>query len=523
MKNKWFLFSLSLLSILIIGCKDSMLDFQPKDRYTEGNFWVSESSAERYLTGCYAVLRNSGLYGGDATPLWEETVTPNAYNKDNSASWNTIAVGLHSSSTGGIISARWSHSYAGIGRCNSLIQRVDEVPMDESAKDRMKGEALYLRALFYFNLITYWNDVPLITDPPNPAEQSELLRNKRSEVVVQMLDDLDKASKLLPISYSSNDIGRATKGAALTLKAKILLFEASPLFNEKQDGEKWKAAADAAKEVIELAGEAQYDLYPDYRGLFLPENENNTEVIFDVQFIFPDLGNSFDLINRQYNNNAPTLDLVNAYSMKNGLPITDPSSGYDSENPYANRDPRLKATVVYPGDMYMGEVVSNTRFAITGFGLKKYGIYTESKPNPDLADLKAGQSFTNYIVLRYADVLLMYAEATNEYSGPDNSVFEAVNRVRKRAGMPDVPNTLSKSEVRKAIQHERRIEFAGEGYYYNDIRRWKLAEEVMNSGVYTWDNKIIEDRSFNPQRDYWWPITQNELDLNVNLEQNPKY
>lgn len=523
MKNKYVFSSVLSLLLFLGGCSDDLLDFQPKDRYTEGNFWASETSATRYLTGCYAVLTYSGMYGGDATPLWEETATPNAYNKDNSGSWNSIATGLHSGTTEGIIASRWSHAYAGIGRCNSLLERIDEVPMAEATKQRMIGEALFLRALFYFNLVTYWKDVPLILEAPNPATQSKLFRDPKEKVVQQIIEDLDNAAVALPLGYDSNNIGRATKGAALALKAKVLLFEASPLFNTDQDNQKWKIAADAALDVINLADEAGYDLYPDYRGLFLPENENNEEVIFDVQFIFPDLGNSFDLINRQYNNNAPTLDLVEAYAMKSGLPITDPLSGYDENNPYVDRDPRFAATIVYPGARYMGEIVSNSRFAITGFGLKKYSIYTEDKPDPALADLKAGQSYTNYIVLRYADVLLMYAEALNEFSGPEGAVFDAIDKVRGRVGMPAVSRSLDQEALREVIRHERRIEFAGEGYYYNDIRRWKTAEDLMDSGVYTWDNNIIEQRSFNPLRDYWWPITQAERDLNPNLGQNPEY
>lgn len=523
MKSIYTPFLIPMFLLLIVGCSDSMLDFQPKDRYTEGNFWATESSADRYLTSCYAALRTSGLYGGDATPLFEEAASPNAYNNANTSSWNSIAVGLQSGSTGGIISARWSHAYGGIGRCNTLIQRIEGVAMDENRKQRMIAEALFLRALYYFNLTTYWGDVPLVLDPPNPATQTRLPRDPRSVVIQQIIEDLDQAADILPLQYGSNETGRATKGAALALKAKILLFDASPLYNTGQDLQKWKAAADAAAAVMDMANEAGYGLYRDYRGLFLPDNENNEEVIFDVQFIFPFLGNSFDLINMQYNTNAPTLSLVNAYEMKNGLPISDPASGYNPSNPYADRDPRLDATVVYPGSRYMGGVVSTTRFAITGFGLRKYGIYTEDAPPAEYSDLKAGQSFTNYIVLRYADILLMYAEALNEFSGPDASVYNAIDAVRGRVNMPAVSRGLSQGVLRELIQRERRVEFAGEGYYYNDIRRWKIAERVMNEGVYTWDNKIIEQRNFNPARDYWWPITDVERDLNPELGQNPEY
>jgi hypothetical protein len=511
---------LVLGSVFASGCNPDLLDTEPHNKYVQSNFWKSEAAANAYLTGAYAVLRYGGLYGGTATPLWEETATPNAYNYGNSDGWNAIAEGNQSATTNGIISARWGDCYGGIGRCNTFLANVDKVKMDDALKTRMKGEAHFLRALYYFNLENYWGDVPLILAPPDPATQDSLPRTPRTQVVQQILLDLDSAATVLPLSYGSADLGRATKGAALALKARVLLYEASPLLNTDHDKEKWGKAAAAANAVIEMK---QYKLYPGYRDLFLPENENNKEVIFDVQFIYPDEGNSFDLIDRQYNSNAPLLGLAKAYEMDNGLPISDPVSGYDAANPYKDRDPRLYATIVYPGDTYMGTTVSDSRFAITGYGVEKYSIYTDAKPPAELADLKGGQSYTNYIVLRYADILLMYAEARNEYVGPDASVYDAINKVRARAGMPDIPMGLSQTDMRKAIHLERRIEFACEGYYYNDIRRWRTAEVVMNAPIYSWDGSEIEVRKFNPGRDYWWPIPQAQLDLNSHLKQNSGY
>jgi hypothetical protein len=523
MINKYFIWIITALVLCFYGCSKDLLNFQPHNKYTEGNYWKTKSSASRYLTATYAVLRSSGLYGGDATPLWEETASPNAYNKDNSDSWNSIAEGTQNASSGGIIAKRWSLSYEGIGRANTILKRIGQVPMNNDLKRRMEGEAHFLRALFYFNLEIYYGAVPLILDPPNPATQSKLPRTPREKVVKQILIDLDSAAISLPLKYSGNDIGRATKGAALALKAKVLLFEASPLYNPDKDRKRWGRADTAAKKVMDMADKAGYGLFPNYRNLFLPENENNKEVIFDVQFVYPHEGNSFDLIDRQYNNNAPLLNLVNAYYMKNGLPINNSASGYESNDPYKNRDPRLEETIAYPGDKYMGKTVSTTQFAITGFGMKKYSVYTKAKPSPKEANLKSGQSATNYIVLRYADILLMYAEAKNEFSGPDESIYNAIDKVRKRAGMPDISKGLSQDSLREIIRHERRIEFAGEGYYYNDIRRWKIADDVMNGKIYTWDSKAIETRQFNPDRDYWWPIPQDERDLNPNLKQNPNY
>src|SRR5690606_13330443 len=141
---------------------------------------------------------------------FEETASPNAYNNSTTRSWNSIAVGLQTGSTGGIIAGPWSHAYGAISRCNTLIERIEEVPLAESVKRRMIGESLFLRALFYFNLTAYWGDVPLILDPPNPATQSNLPRDPMETVIRQIREDLDRAAAILPLYYGSNDIGRAT-------------------------------------------------------------------------------------------------------------------------------------------------------------------------------------------------------------------------------------------------------------------------------------------------------------------------
>lgn len=511
-----------MIVFIIGGCKKELLDTQPDYKYNEGNFWKSAAAAEAALSGCYNPLTKEGLFGGDATPLWEETASPNAYNYSNSMGFNLIAEGRQQSSNGGIIQKRWHDSYTGIGRCNTFLANVDKVDMNESTRMRMKGEAKFLRGLYYFMLENYYGGVPLILDPPDLETQKSLPRNSREEVVIQILKDLDSAALVLPVKYSKSDIGRATKGAALALKARILFYEASPLMNSTNENGKWNAAADAAKAVMDLGGTG-YGLFNDYRGLFLPQNENNKEVIFDVQFMFPGLGSSFDLIGKQYNTNAPLLDLARAYQMKNGLPVTDPASGYDPAKPYLNRDPRLYGTIFFPGDTLMGVVVTNSRFAVTGFGMKKYTIYDKGPAPTGQSDLKSGQSETNFIVLRYADILMMYAEAKNEATGPEKSVFDALNAIRKRVNMPDIAVTASKADLRAIIRHERRIEFAGEALYYNDVRRWKTAENALNATIYTFKADAIETRKFDPTRDYWWPIPLAETDLNPALKQNPNY
>lgn len=518
---------LTCAGFLAAGCNKSLLDTVPHDRYTEETFWQTPEAANAGLVGCYSVLRNAGVYGGktsnNATALWEETLTPNAYNQTDALSFNTIARGTQMSSTGGIITGRYSDCYAGIGRCNTFLAKVDEVTaLDNATRRRMKGEAYFLRGLYYFLLQNYYGAVPLILDPPDKTTQAKLPRTPREQVVAQVLTDLDSAANILPLKFTGADLGRATKGAAMALKARVLLYEASPLLNPANDVAKWKAAADAAKAVMDLAGTG-YGLFKDYRSLFLQENENNLEVIFDVQYIFPQQGSSFDLICSQYNTNAPLLDLAKTYYTTKGLPITDPASGYDPANPYKDRDPRLNATFTYPGDTYKGAVINATRFAITGYGMKKFSMYDKAAPPKDKSDLKDGQSDINFIVLRFADILMMYAEAQNEVSGPDATIFAALNRIRDRVGMPHFNEGLSKEALRQEIRHERRVEFAGEGLYYSDIRRWKIAETVMNATIQNYAGKNLETRTFDKLRDYWWPIPLGERDLNPNLEQNSGY
>jgi hypothetical protein len=525
MKNIAIITGLLFVLIATGGCKKDLLETKPDYKDNEGNFWESEAAVGAALSGCYNPLTSDGLFGGDATPLWEETATPNAYNYSNAMGFNLIAEGRQQSSNDGIIAQRWHDSYVGIGRCNSFFANVDRVEMSENTKTKMKGEVHFLRGLYYFMLENYYGGVPLILDAPNLATQADLPRTPREEVVAQIIKDLDSAALVLPLKYSKGDVGRATKGAALALKARVLLYEASPLFNSSNDPVKWQTAADAAKAVIDLAGTG-YGLYDDYRGLFLPQNENNKEVIFDVQYIFPGLGTSFDLIGKQYNTNAPVLDLAQAYAMKNGLPITDPASGYDAAKPYANRDPRLYGTIFFPGDTLMEVPVTKDRFAVTGFGMKKYTIYDKGPAPAGQTDLKSGQSETNFIVLRYADILLMYAEALNEASGPSSEVYSALNKVRQRVDLPEIDPAVTpytQAELRGIIHHERRIELAGEGLYYNDIRRWKTAETVLNAPIKTYDGSQIEVRTFDPTRDYFWPIPLTETDLNPALEQNPGY
>ena len=504
--------AVAAVSVAAAACN---LETVPHDKYTVETFWQTEEGAEAAMTGCYNVLTYEGLFGG-STPLLEETCSPNAYNYNNSGGWNVIALGTHTKNSTGIIETRWEHCYEGIGRCNTHLNRLPDAAVSEERRSVMEGEAKFLRALYYYMLVTYYNGVPLILDEPEYSHGS-LPRSSREDVVNAIISDLDDAVRLLDWKWPGQDQqGRATKGAAMALKARLLLFEASPLLNPSGDAARWQDAADAAREIINNEAAAGYDLYSDYRDVFLPENEHSCECVFDIEFSKTKNtpSNSFNTFCIQYRNNAPLLGLVDAYEKQPGS-----SAGTGQ---YTGLDPRFYATNFYPGSVFLGkENCSASEICqFTGFAHKKLSIYDEQERDPE-----DGSGETTYMFIRSADVLLMYAEAQNEAeASPSDAVYDALNRVRRRAGMPEYGyGELDKNGMREAIRHERRIEFAGEGLYYNDIRRWKTAETVMNGPIEDYAGNALAVRYFDPDRDYWWPIPENQILLNGALEQNPNY
>lgn len=485
-----------LTTLHFYSCSDDYLRTVSTDQYNEANWWQTEDQAVSSVNGIYAALRNTYISG--VQQLREENLTPNSYSMGGDS---PLDVGAHN--PGNVIRFldKWNACYTGIGRANVVLANLDKVPMADALKERLKGEAYFLRAYFYSSLVNYFGGVPLILDAPDFATQASLPRNTREDVIKQVLTDLNNAASVLPLSYDAP--GRATRGAAIALKARVLLYEG-----------RWAEAAEAAKAVMDLN---EYGLFPDYRGLFMLANENNEEVIFDVQYKTPEYTHALDIIIELQMNVAPTMDLVDSYLMKDGMPI-DKSPLYNAAQPYEDRDPRLHQTVVIPGYMYRGGIVSDTKYFSTGFGFKKYTTYQDDVLEPSLL-----QSEINVILLRYGDVLLMYAEAQNEATGPDESVYLAINQIRSRAGMPDVADGLTKDEMREVIRHERRIELACEGLYLQDIKRWRTAEVNMNAEVLNSKREVIQVRSFNPDRDYLWPIHEITIQENPALEQNPNY
>ncbi len=496
--KKYFI-QIIIMILVVSGCED-YLTTVPSDQYTVENFWSSGEEAQAGLTGVYEVLRG---YPANQI-LFSSQLSPNSSRFDDPGGWRSLARGV-AQTTNPLFLSAWSSNYRGIGRANTVIDNVNAenlVNTDPDVIDQIVGEAKFLRAFFYLDLVNKFGGVPLILETPDFEKHGALERNSKSEVVAQILKDLDEA---IPVLAEQNAPGRVTKGAALALKARVLLYE-----------ERWDEAASTAKQVMDMN---KYSLFPDYRGLFMLENENNSEVIWDIQFKLPEFGHGYDDAVDRHSNNSPLKELVDEYYMTDGKPMEE-STLFDPSNPYENRDPRLYQTIRLMGHMYNGKTDTPQQLDQTGFGTKKFTTYSDST---QIAEIPGGKSEINPIVIRYAEVLLTYAEAKNEAEGPVESVYEAVNKVRNRpsVNMPDLPPGLTQDEMRQAIHHERRIELALEGKYLEDIKRWKTAEVEMNGPVHDWEGNVYEVRKFDPNRDYLWAIPTQEIDLNPNLQQNP--
>lgn len=513
-----WLASLPLAALLLTAlpsCKKNFFNLSPTAALSPATFWKDQNDALSAVASCYNSLTN---VNEEVLP-YLDVLTPNAHSEYPWEGWEVINQGGMTPVNTGTPGSIWSGAYGGIGRCNTVLANISKPVMDDSLRARIKGEALFLRAYYYSILADFWGGVPLITLPPDLTQATQP-RSTKDSVIAQVLSDLTGAAAVLPLSYNGSDIGRATKGAALALQTRVLLYNKS-----------WTAAAAAAQNVMALN---QYQLFPSYRGLFLPQNENNTEVIFDVQYKDPEYYSNWDTYLGFYNGAftpgwssiEPTTDFVDEYEMKDGSTWSQANPVADPADKYNNRDPRMDQTIFRKGKMYNGVPypVDANGYAgdFTGFSYKKYTVY-DSAAGPMI---QYNHSYINGIVLRHADVLLMYAEAQNEAIGPDATVYSAINSVRARAGMPGLSAGLSQSQMRDKIRHERRIEFVGEGLYFSDVRRWGIAGDVLNRAIQlngpSYKGKM-EIRTFNAW-DTVWAITQSEIDNSKNaIKQNPGY
>ena len=510
-----------ILTIANFGCSD--LDLSPIDSRSELTFWQNEEDARIFLNSMYADVWNANAY------LYFNALSDDAYTRVED--YRNIANGNYDASNG-VVTSTWSSRYEGIRRANIFMNNINNV-VDITEEDRASfiAQARFIRAWHYFYLIELYGDVPLVLDEISIEESLELTRTDKMTVLNFIKQELSASINNLS---GSDEPGRITKGAGIAFKSRVHLYNSD------------------YQEVVNLTTQlfGAYTLFPDYSGLFNPDNENNPEIILSMQYlpIEREHNNQYALIPPSqggYANFSPLQELVDSYLTMEGLKITNPLSGYDEDNPYVNRDPRLKATIVYDG------------YSWTDFNGNQITINTGVGANPDGYGFSSNATQTGYyvakyydmnarnqinsgldlILIRYAEVLLNYAEAKNELGSFSEQDWNTTIRpIRERAGL--IGDALNypgnnQSELRDIIRNERRIELAFEaGHRFFDIRRWRVAETVLNGWAHGFktDESPLDDgyvrvdfRTFDPAKHYLWPIPQSERDLNNNLTQNPNW
>lgn len=522
--KKYFLIVPALL--FITACQK--LDLGPTYKDTDLDFWKKPDAAFTTLNNCYSRLYKDEYF------FFNESLSDNAFcaSTGNGGAVQSIAEGVYNGQTARVTD-EWSFHYGGIRDCNNLLNNIDNVPgLETKLKSQYIAEAKFIRALHYFNLITWYGDVPLIFDEISFPGSYSIKRTPRAEVLKFVLTELDACDESLPAA-GSTDKGRITKGAAMALKARVLLFENN-----------WQ-------QVVEICGDlmagkyGDYALFESYSGLFEPVNENNKEVILDLEFVPVSRTHSMQRFFIPFTEGnlicgmAPSQELINDYVMTNGKAINDAGSGYDASKPYVNRDPRFEATIIHDGSVFTtkkGQTITinttpgsgdngmdNLNASPTGYYVSKYYDKTADGNN---------NSGLNLILIRYADVLLMYAEAKIMLNQLNESVWnETIRKVRLRAGFTDQRaleylyySALTIDQKIALIRRERRCEFAMEGMRIFDLRRWKIAENLLNgqlhgmlvNGAY----KVIDTRVFDKSKHYLWPVPQSDLDMNKSLYPN---
>ncbi|BAX78452.1 RagB/SusD family nutrient uptake outer membrane protein [Labilibaculum antarcticum] len=498
------------LTLSLFSCNEDFLDKQPSDAISSGTFWKTETDAQMALAGVYSNLQqnffsNNTLAKWNAGPQiqqgWEEA-TDNAYgSRDNG--FRDILTGIMNpdGENQRAIKGLYAASYVIINGCNEFLDNIDNVSATEEKKNVWKGEALFIRSYAYYYLAATYGDVPLRLEA-STVENQYTAKSTQAEVFAQILNDLDTAIGYLP---SAAYDGHVKEEAALVLKAKVLLYTKD-----------YANAAIAAKAVIDGG---KYQLSPKYDDIFLDASQNNNpEIIFSIKMAGTPGESSFwsaQIIIGFWGNMYPTIDLANAYECTDGESINE-SALFEANDPMANRDPRMAATIYYGNWNTLTEIKSASGYSFVK-GISPAVIETLTQPTDD---------GTDYVHLRYADVLLMYAEAKIEANNIDQSVLDAINMVRARAYGVDYTDTANYPEVtstdqnalRAKVRNERRVELTLENSRYFDLKRWEIAEEVLNG----FDGDPISNRVFLPKHNKW-PLPQDALDKNPELVQNPDY
>lgn len=538
----------SLFSVLLFYSCDIM-DLKPLDKLSDEDVWKDPSLMQLYVNSCYTALPHGFdqyMQGSFTDELWSRSndrasqeLLSGAIDPDNV---NSLPTHLN----------YWKTAYTNIRKINTFFDKSQNAPLSDEQRKGMIGELKFLRAYIYANLIWSYGGVPIITKVYELNEDYKIPRNSYDECVDFIITELEEAKSMLPEKQPVEETGRASGDACQALITRVLLYWASPLNNPSNDVKRWEQVANAAEKLLDT----RYSLHDDYESLFLKDND---EIIFARQFTQSNSTGFNTVQGRSGDGGHGTMDplqnLVNSYEMKatGKLPCTerpdgtyapDLSSGYDPQNPYEGRDPRFYASILYDGAVWQGRETETFKGGrdhkdYSGGGstwlASETSYYLRKFLDETIPPTGSSRNSTSpWIFLRYAEVLLNYAEAKFEL-GDEETARKYLNMVRQRPGVEMPLVTDTGEALRKRIQNERRIELVFEYHRFFDVRRWKIAEETENRPVLaieivkendqskTYTEVIKFQRKFYP-KNYYLPIPRTEVEKSLGaIEQNTGY
>jgi hypothetical protein len=528
---------LSIFSVMIFYACEDFLDKEVDTSLTDDMIFSDNHYAPGFLNNIYNNLLPgyNRLDGAMLASGSDEAVHSNSASLIHAFNNGAINPGFNPDDV-------WDRLYEGIRKTNVFLERLNttiaetnSIPVSD--RPRMKGEAIFLRAMFHFELAKRYGNIPYIDQVLNEDNAGTVLQLSFNEVAERIVADCDTAYVYLPLVSSDDNRGRATKAATKALKSRVLLYAASPLNNPGNDLSKWERAADAALYVINMAGPT-IGLATNYAAVF--NDPWSREILFATA---PINSNAFESLNFPlsygglgYTN--PTQNLANAFDTRLGRPIDD-DPAYDPANPLIDREERFYNVLLHNMAVFKGSPVETFVGGRDGLGsaatATRTGYYIRKFSNSSV-DLDRGTTVRKpWILFRYAEAYLNYAEAMNEAYGPVSEVYDAVFLLRRRnhvlPARARYPQGMNQNQMRQRLKKERQIEFAFEEHRFWDLRRWLDAENVLNEPIrglrITQDEQndefqhevfVVENRTFDPKF-YWYPIPRKEV-LKGYLEQN---
>jgi hypothetical protein len=475
-----------IAAMFFSACND-FLELNPQDKISSETFWKTEKDVQGALAATYVRYRSTsigGLGAGNGSAMDHDVISDDAHSGSGFLGLQPIATGGISSSQGGYVISLWQDAWQGVAYCNYFLDNIDRAKtfLSDAKYKQYKGEGLFNRCYFYNELAQYYGDLPLVLTSVTASDPyRDMPRESKATVVAQLLKDIDEAIAGLPnIAYTD---GHAVKGSAILLKVRILM-----------NNDKYAEAATVAGAYINSA-DNKFKLADSYEGIFFGQQDKNPEIMFSVQYAGPSDLHQLDQYTGSRMSCYPLADFVNSYEEK--------SPGV--------KDPRMKMTIFKKDDPW---VQSNTglfpgpntvtnaegRIPWTGYAWRKY-------VNPTLIQARNQISDQDNVMMRYADLLLRYAEAVvTSGTGDRTLALKALNDVRGRKGVEMPPVSDADFTIEK-VRHERRIELAYEGHRYKDLIRWRIADQVIPNKVYAANGSKCK---FNG---WLWPVPQGIMDI----------